>query len=93
MERWTEAGFDPDRFWKQTPKLIRAALDGYTERCLWESKLAHSGAWWAAMLGRMKDPPSLGDLLGEKPKEQTGDDIAAAIGAWERATSVADNAA
>lgn len=32
FERWCEAGWQPDVFWTQTPRLVRYALKGYQER-------------------------------------------------------------
>ncbi len=29
---WTEAGFDPDSFWRQTPRTFSAVMDGVGKR-------------------------------------------------------------
>lgn len=66
--------------------MIRAVLDGLDDRREWEMKLALSGAWWSAMLPRMKEPPSLADLLGEEAPASTDDDAERALAMWERVT-------
>ena len=78
---WCEAGFDPDSYWRQTPRLLQAAIDGYAARAKWDHRGRMTAAWHAAALGRAKKLPALDRLLGRKAerKAQTPEQIIAVM--------------
>lgn len=40
FEQWCEAGFEPDSFWRQPPRLVRLASEAYQERLYKAAELA-----------------------------------------------------
>ncbi|KFG90731.1 hypothetical protein BV98_001443 [Sphingobium herbicidovorans NBRC 16415] len=78
---WCEAGFDPAQFWVQTPRLLKAALDGYSQRIRWEHRERMNAAWHGAVIGRISKVPPLDRLLGERSGQeaQTPEQMIAAM--------------
>jgi hypothetical protein len=78
--QWAGAGFEPDSFWLQTPRLIMAALEGRmradTDKLAWH-------AWHVAALSRSKKLPRLDAMLKPKKskKAQTPDAMMAVMNA------------
>ena len=72
---WCEAGFEPDKFWLQTPRLLKAALAGYGARLKNQYRIAMSQAWHAAALPHFKKGiPPLYEVLGDpKPMKRAQD--------------------
>jgi hypothetical protein len=62
------AGFDPDGFWKQTPKSFVAVMEGAARRQKREFDLAITQAWHAVAFDRTKRLKGLADYLVVKPK-------------------------
>ncbi|EQA96850.1 hypothetical protein V475_20320 [Sphingobium baderi LL03] len=50
----------------QTPRLLKAALDGYSQRIHWEHRDKMTAAWHGAAFGRVKKMPALDKVVGEK---------------------------
>lgn len=94
LARWTEAGFCPSLFWRQTPRSYAAALSGYARRLRIQEQLAVSQAWHTAFYSRSKKLPQLHETLKRlearhKPKRvtpQTPDEMLAALRAWVTVT-------
>lgn len=83
---WAEAGFDPDGFWRQTPRTLDVILTGYVQRRRIEQEQALSLAWHIEALARAKRLPTLEKLLGRHearvPVSQSNDEMLAALRAW-----------
>lgn len=86
---WCQAGYDPDSFWKQTPRTLQQALGGYRRRREAEIEALAYQALVSAGLSRWpksKRLPSLKYLLGEGKKGpakiQSADELAANARAW-----------
>ena len=82
---WAEAGFDPDSFWNQTPRRLDAILTGYVQRRRIEAEQAISTAWHTEAFARVKRLPTLDKALGRKPpppKDQSNDELLAAMRTW-----------
>src|SRR3546814_8495349 len=75
LELWSEAGFDPDSFWRQTPRTLKAIMAGYSARVKWDHRERMSAAWHGAAFERSKKMPKLTEVLGdaEKPKQRSND--------------------
>lgn len=72
----------PDEFWRLTHAEFIAMLKGHRKRERRHTNEMLYLAWHAAMLGRMKDPPRLAELLVDeddtpKRKEQTAEEMMA----------------
>lgn len=61
---WVELDLDPDAFWRQTPRLFAAITKGRMNALEREQRGRAWLAWHAGLIGRMKRPPSLGELSG-----------------------------
>src|SRR3546814_11841006 len=59
LELWSEAGFDPDSFWRQTPRTLKAIMAGYSARVKWDHRERMSAAWHGAAFERSKKMPKL----------------------------------
>lgn len=57
------AGISPIDFWDMTWREYYAAIRGYRQRKLHDMKTAVMGGYYAGMIGRAKNPPSLRTLL------------------------------
>lgn len=85
MELWGQAGFEPESFWRQTPRTLDAALSGYRARRRADLETATYHARLAAALDRWpknKFLPALKELLAPpKPRDakQSTDDMLAAF--------------
>src|SRR3546814_270114 len=77
LELWSEAGFDPDSFWRQTPRTLEAIMAGYSARVKWDHRERMSAAWHGAAFERSKKMPKLTEVLGdeEKPKQRSNDQM------------------
>src|SRR3546814_76848 len=77
LELWSEAGFDPDSFWRQTPRTLKAIMAGYSARVKWDHRERMSAAWHGAAFERSKKMPKLTEVLGdeEKPKQRSNDQM------------------
>lgn len=76
-----EAGFDPDAFWRQTPRLFDIAIRARIRVKEQDQQARAWLAWHVAALPKMKRFPGLSDLLGikRKAKLQTPDEIEAGL--------------
>lgn len=76
-----EAGFDPDAYWRQTPRLFDIAIRARIRVKEQDQQGRAWLAWHIAALPKMKRFPSLKDLLGikRKAKLQTPDEIEAGL--------------
>src|SRR3546814_4003236 len=68
LELWSEAGFDPDSFWRQTPRTLKAIMAGYSARVKWAHRERMSAAWHGAAFERSKKMPKLIEVLGDEAK-------------------------
>src|SRR3546814_4491365 len=75
LELWSEAGFDPDSFWRQTPRTLKAIMAGYSARVKWDNRERMSAAWNGEAFERSKKMPKMTEVLGdeEKPKKRSND--------------------
>jgi len=64
-------GFDPDSFWRQTPRIFDLVVSGYVEARRHDHNHDVTVGYMTAMLGRMKKPPALASLLST-PKPEKG---------------------
>lgn len=83
-----EAGGCPDRFWRQTPRLIRTYIKGRNAAAKQRQRLAMSQAWYTAMLYRADTIPPLAELMGDPVEPQTDDDITFNLSAFAASTEV-----
>ncbi|QQN73955.1 hypothetical protein [Croceicoccus sp. YJ47] len=70
-------GYDPEVFWRQTPRLLKAAIAGYTNRERSAHREMMYGAWHGAAFQRAKKMPPLNQVLGDKRKAQTPEQMLA----------------
>lgn len=87
-----EAGFDPDRFWSQTPRLYRVALEAKGRAAETDHRHRAWLAWTIASLSAYgfhapAKIPTLESLTATKPKVtiQTPEQMRAAFASWRRA--------
>lgn len=76
-----EAGFDPDAYWRQTPRLFDIAIRARIRVKEQDQQGRAWLAWHIAALPKMKRFPSFKDLLGIKRvvRKQTPDQIEAGL--------------
>ncbi|GLK49489.1 hypothetical protein GCM10017620_24620 [Brevundimonas intermedia] len=65
---WVEAGFDPESYWRQTPRLYDIAIRARIRVREQEQQGRAWLAWHVAALPKMKRFPGLKELLGQRPK-------------------------
>jgi len=63
LKTWVEAGQDPSLFWRLTYREIDVILAGVSERLKREHNERAWLAWHTAMIGRVKRPPKLKDMM------------------------------
>lgn len=80
----------PDRFWRQTPRLIRSFIRGRSEAERQRHRLAKAQAWHTAALYRTRDFPDLADFLGDPVEPQSDDDMTFNLAAFAAATSTGE---
>lgn len=57
------AGFDPDAFWRLTPRLYLIHMEGARKRMEREAKDTAWAVWHVAALGRVKKMPRLNQFM------------------------------
>jgi hypothetical protein len=65
---WCQAGRSADEYWRQTPRTLVLALDGFRAECRRQSDLATAGAWYGEMFARQKKLKPLKEYLTKPPE-------------------------
>lgn len=65
---WCQAGFPPDSYWRQTPRTLALALDGFRAECRRQSDLAIATGWYGESFARTKRLKALKEYLAKPPK-------------------------
>ncbi|MBN8959330.1 MAG: phage tail assembly chaperone, partial [Rhizobiales bacterium] len=72
LKIWVSLGFDPDQFWRKTPREIRLILDARSAASEREHNERAWLAWHIAALSRAKVMPKIDKLMAKpKPTLQT----------------------
>src|SRR3546814_8453860 len=75
LELWSEAGFDPDSFWRQTPRTLKAIMAGYSARVKWDHRermsAARSEEHTSELQSLMRISYAVFDLKKKKNKQHT----------------------
>ena len=78
------AGFDPDGFWRLTPKLYQIHMDGARKRLDREAKEMAWAVWHVAALTRTKKMPRLNQFIpAEKSQSAKPSTWQAQLAAWQ----------
>lgn len=91
MRGWCEAGFDPDSFWRATPRSYKAALGGVGDRWIRDHDARLFVGFWTARWHRETDMTPLSEVQsgGAKPAPevpQSPEQIQRSLDAWVIAT-------
>lgn len=72
--RWCGAGFEPETYWRQTPRLLVAALQAKLDN---DHRGQLAQGWWAERFAREKRLKNLGFYLAPPAQRDRGADLLA----------------